>query len=213
MSQDVTGGGLSARQRLAVPLVADGALADEEIAAAVGLRSRRTIIRWRQQPGFAAAVAALVARAAAAAEAATIANKAARLAVYQRRHEAIEAVIAARARQYAGVPGGDTGLLVAEPVLVKVYEVADPDDEEGSATPIKQARIVHVYKVDVATLKEDRDTLKQAAIELRQWVERSESTSRAGASADLDLAQLTDEELAELERLTAKAAVAPGGGG
>jgi hypothetical protein len=59
----------------------------------------------------------------------------------------------------------------------------------------------------VALLKERRELLKQAAIELRQWVERSESTSRDGLPAALDLSQLTDDELAQLERLTAKAGV------
>jgi hypothetical protein len=78
---------------------------------------------------------------------------------------------------------------------------------DGETLALEVARIVYTYRVDVALLKERRELLKQAAIELRQWVERSESTSRDGLPAALDLSQLTDDELAQLERLTAKAGV------
>lgn len=204
MSQDVTASGLGAKQRAAVALLADGKLGDAEVAERVGV-VRETIVRWRRLPAFAAAVAALVARASAAAEAAAIGNKTARLASYQDDWDAIQAVIAARARQYADVPGGETGLLVAKPVLVKVYE-GEGEEIEGALTPLKRARVILSYEVDVALLRERRELRKQMAIEQRQWVERKEQTNREGAGANLDLAQLTDDELAELERLTAKAA-------
>lgn len=201
-------------KELAVPLVADGRVTEGEIAATLNV-TRRTVVRWKAAPEFAARVAALVARATEAASEQTIATKVGRLAIYQREHEAIEAVIAARAEQHKEVPGGRTGLLVAEPSIVKVYEAADGgegDDDEGAVTPLKQARVIYVYKVDIALLKERRDLLKQAAIELRQWVERTESTSRDGLPAKLDLSQLSDDELAELERLTAKAEAGEGAG-
>jgi hypothetical protein len=60
--------------------------------------------------------------------------------------------------KHADIPGGETGLLVHEEKVTKFG-------------------LVDHYKVDVALLKEGRDTLKQAAIEKGQWVEKSDMTS------------------------------------
>lgn len=201
----------------AVPLVADGKVTEGEIATRLAV-TRRTVVRWKAAPEFQQRVAALVARATEAASEATIATKVGRLAIYQRELDDLERVFAARAEQYKDIPGGDTGIIVGEPTIVKVYEVADGgaggagEDEEVALTPLKQARVVYHYKVDVPLLKERRDLLKQAAIELRQWVERTESTNREGLPSKLDLSQLSDDELAELERLTAKAEAGEGAG-
>jgi hypothetical protein len=197
MSPNVPAKSLTAREEQAAGVVARDEQTDDEIAASIGVK-RRTLTRWRKRPDFAARVATLVEEAREAARAKTIANKQHRVARLQERSEKLDRVLAARAEQHAGVPGGDTGLLVREPKIVKVYEVKnwrgndagdDPDgDDDEQLQPTGRVVVMHEYKVDTGTLAELRQIEKQAAQEVGEWVEKVAPTK--GDGSDLDLATL-----------------------
>lgn len=198
VSQNVAPFRWTTREERAAGLVAEDTLTNAEIGAAVGVRAR-TIERWKAHPAFAARVAELVAAAQAAAKVRTIANKERRVQRLQERSEKLDRVIAARAEQHAEVPGGDTGLLVREPKIVKVYDVkttqrrgptalAQEDDDDEQMTPTGGVQIVYEYRVDTATLAEMRQIEKQAAQELGEWVEKVAPTKADGS--DLTLADL-----------------------
>lgn len=82
---------------------------------------------------------------------------------------------------HTAYPGWKTGLLC---------------HEQKSIGAGALACIVDMYKVDTATIKEERDLAKQAAQELGQWTEKSETS--------FDLSGLSDEELETLERIRGK---------
>ncbi len=200
-----------ARVRAAELLAADTAT-DEAIAVSVAV-SRRTLGLWKRIPAFAARIEERRAAQRAAIEDEGIADKRRRIACLNERHGLMARVIAARAQEHAAVPGGDTGLLVREPKLVKVYDVKHgrsggaADDE--ALTPTGRVQIVHEYAVDTALLAELRATEKQAAQEAGQWTEKRELTGKDGGPLRVetrpDLSRLTDEELVQFERLADKA--------
>jgi predicted transcriptional regulator len=76
------------------------------------------------------------------------------------------------------VPGWDTGLMTHEQKSIGSGDLAT---------------VIDVYRVDVATIKEEREIAKQAAQELGQWEEKTRHT--------IDTSLLTDEELEVLERV------------
>ncbi len=178
----------SAREKAAA-LAADDTKSDEQIAAEIGI-AERTFYNWKRQSEFAARVSSLVADAAAVAKAQTIANKERRVQRLQERSEKLDRVIEARATEHAAVPGGNTGLLVREPKIVKVYSVTPPgrrgstsaadEDDEEMLTPTGGVQVVYEYRVDTATLAEMRNTEKQAAQELGEWSEKKELTGANG---------------------------------
>ena len=86
-----------------------------------------------------------------------IADRNARLAALQDRWQRMRALIDARAEDMRDVPGGQTGLLVE------------------AKKPTKYGDVVE-YQADTALLREMRETEKQAAIEVGQWSEKSETT-------------------------------------
>lgn len=149
-------------------LVAMDELNDDEIAAQVGT-TRRTLTRWKSQPEFAALVDDHRRAWAEALRDQGIAAKAVRIAALDERWRALRRVVEERARDpaMAGVPGGDTGLIVATPVLLRVYKVAG-----GRLRPTRESRLVMDYRLDVGLLREMRELEKQAAMELGQWIER-----------------------------------------
>lgn len=191
------------RRRQAVPLVADDLLTDAQIAAACGV-TRQALVKWRAHPDFQAAVEELQAKARAGIERKHIAEKDRRVQAAVERHRKMERVIAERASSplMEGVPGGQTGLIVAKPMLVKVYEsrpVSDlqledggdgvdfkPDvlDDRDYLDSVKRSVIEYEYAVDTALLKEMRETEKQVAIELGEWSEKRDH--RLDAEAFLD---------------------------
>jgi hypothetical protein len=181
MSQNVTAFRWSEKSERAAGLVAQDALTDEAIAADVGI-ARRTLERWKLDPAFAGRVAALVAEFAAAVKAEGIANRQNRVAALDDRWRRMQRVVEARAEQYKDVPGGDSGLLVRQVKLVKVYGSATEVDElEGGEGPegdvltsMKREVEVAEYAVDTGLLRELREHEKQAAQELGQWTEKRE---------------------------------------
>ena len=159
-----------ARER-AANLVADDRLTNEEIAADIGI-SRRALDNWKATPEFQERVAEIVERTRKAIFARGIAVKAKRVDAQNTRWRKLQRVIEARASDplLQDVPGGDTGLMVAEPMLLKVQGYTD--EESGHFFPTGESQIVYVYKIDTGLLKETRDLEKQAAIEVEQWTER-----------------------------------------
>ena len=102
----------------------------------------------------------------------TAGERSARVAVLDDTFARLLRVIEARSqdKSMASVPGGKTGLLVR---TVK------------SVGHGPRSTIVEEYSVDVATLRELRETAKQAAIELGQWLEQQETPSTEKSAADV----------------------------
>lgn len=139
----------------AAALVAADDLFDGEIAQQLGI-DPKTLYRWRQHPVFQARVAEHVAAAEKQALEHGIAQRPKRVAYLDEIWKKGRRLIAARAVEHADVPGGETGLLVRQVKL--------------SAT----GREVVEFVVDTGLLKELRETNKQAAQELGQWVEKQD---------------------------------------
>ncbi|MHB0871407.1 MAG: hypothetical protein ACYC66_18200 [Chloroflexota bacterium] len=171
-------------------LVAQDDLTNEEIASRIGI-TRRSLQSWKQRPEFALRVLDLVAAMAEAVKGRGIAERQNRVAALDERWEKLHRVMAARARELADVPGGDTGLLVRDLRLIKVYPTtADGDEAEETGDPEgaeivaidegvaagRRAVLVAKYLLDVGLLRELREHEKQAAIELGQWDDKSRST-------------------------------------
>ena len=112
-----------------------------------------------------------------------ISNVADRIRRYDQRWNQIHQIFQERGADpaHADTPGWRTGLLC---------------HEQKSIGAGALATIVDMYRVDTAALKEERDLAKQAAQELGQWTEKTESS--------FDLSSLSDEELEVLERIRAK---------
>lgn len=177
---------LSPRQRIAAAELAQGKT--HEAAAAAAQVKRATVERWLKHAGFVDAVEAETEAIRERIRAEGIANRQNRIDAYNQDWQKLQRVIEARAQDplMQGVPGGDTGLLVAEPMLVKVYAAGDEDDD--ALRPLKESRLVYAYKVDVGVLKERRELAKQAAQELGQ----------GAVMKTLDLSKLTTEQLERL---------------
>ena len=168
-SQNVPQIGLTKQQIDAAALVAEDAQTDEEIAASVGV-DRRTLTRWKHDEDFIAEVRRLIEEYEKQILHVGIAQRRKRLDALNNRWHRMQKVIEARAVDpaHAVAAGGDTGLLVR--------------DVKGAA-----GEIVEVFAVDTALLKEMRETEKQAAQEVGQWVEKIAETKPDGS-------QLTDDE-------------------
>lgn len=165
------------RRERAAALLADDQLSDAEIAAQVGI-TRQALTKWKQAPSFQARIDSIVAATRQRLRSHGIREKVNRISALADRHERLCQVIEARATDplMAAVPGGRTGMLVAEPMLVKVYEAgysADEDAEriDGPMSPSKTSRVLYKYAVDTGLLKELREIEKHIAQELNQWSE------------------------------------------
>lgn len=156
-------------------LVAQDEQTDDAIAAACKVH-KATLERWKQAPEFAARVREHREVWRAEVKAKGIADRQNRIDAYNDMHERMLRVIAARAEEYAEVPGGATGLLVRQAKLVKVYKSdGDQEGEDGETLySAKRDVIVYEYAVDTALLKELREHAKQAAQDLGQWTEKQE---------------------------------------
>lgn len=135
--------------------VAEGQLTEHQIAEGLGL-ARATIERWKSHPGFQARVAEIVAETATALKKQGIRVKETRLAKLNRMVQRIESVILGRAEDMPEAPGGKSGLLARD------YKGKDADQP--------------VYRFDAPMVKEYRELLKQAAIEVGEWTEKREHT-------------------------------------
>lgn len=179
---------LNAKQLLAVPLVAAGEHLPA-IAARLHMTDRQ-LFRWVKQPAFAAAVAAETERLMEALRKEGLTNKQNRLDALNADFARLEQVLAERSRDplVADVPGGETGLIVAEPILIKMWDAGDGerDATNGEAGPLGAkpvgTRVVYSYKIDDALLHRRQQLAKQMAIEIGEWEERR----KVAASGQVD---------------------------
>ena len=143
----------------AAQLIAEGDLSDSQIAERLEI-GRRTLFDWRQRPEFLARVDEDVVEFRKAIRARGIAVMENRVRHLQRRHDAMNRIISERGAsdEMQNIPGGTTGL------IVKNVKAA------GGA-------VVETYEFDAALDKALRDTEKQAAQELGQWMEKKDFTS------------------------------------
>lgn len=155
-----TGFKWSKSRRLAVQLVAEDTLTDEQIAERCGVK-RDALATWKRHPDFQAAVAGVLDALRAAVLTKGIAAKQNRVDFLNDRHERMRRVIAERATdpKLQAVAGGRTGLLVHRERVIGTGRNAQRVDE---------------YEVDTGLLSELRATEKQAAQELGEWTERQE---------------------------------------
>lgn len=167
------------RRTLAARLVAEDLLDDVDIAKQAGI-CRTTLHNWKKTPDFQALVKDHIDRQFAAVAAVGIANKQQRVLALHDRWQRMRRVMAARANDpaVANVPGGTTGTIVKQIKNV-------------GGCPVEE------YAVDVGLMKELRETEKQAAQELGQWVEKSET------KADVDLDAAGDSLTRKLDALRA----------
>lgn len=183
MSQNVSNFEWNAQRYKAAQLLAEGRLTDEEIAEQLAI-TRRTLARWKTQIAFIDYIYECIR---------TTRDELLKRGVRERQNRLdqidnvvskINRVITARAELYAPdamarAQGADTGLVVRREKVI------------GNGD---NARDVVEYEVDVATLRELREQLKQAAIEVGEWAEK-----RLFGTTDSQLAT------AEMSALIAKA--------
>lgn len=153
---------LTGQQEEAAALVAADLHTDKTICEAVGVKNRVTLHRWKQLPAFKAAVEAHRAAYAQRVRATGLAIVENRVAALNDRWKRMQAVIDARAEDEAmqTVAGGSTGLLAHS-----LKAVGRGDDFQ----------LIDVYEVDTGLLKELREHERQAAQELGQWLDKTET--------------------------------------
>jgi hypothetical protein len=161
MTQEIEDFDWSEVSERATRLLAVGQLTCEQIAGSLEI-SRSTIARWKRHPEFKARVDEHIAEIREEVRRVGLADLHQRVQALNSRWLEMQRVIHKRAAdpEMAGVPGGSTGLLVRTTKSV------------GSG---ESARVVHEYAVDTGLLKELRDHERQAAQELGQWLDKSES--------------------------------------
>jgi AcrR family transcriptional regulator len=147
---------------LAAQLIAEAKLTHDEIAKRVGL-SRQAVYAWRKKPEFAAEVERALDERRREIRRTGIAVLERRVAALNDRWLRMQQVIEARAADptMQVVPGGPTGLLVHT-----VKGVGRGEDFQ----------LIDLYEVDTGLLNELRQHEKQAAQELGQWTEKSQSS-------------------------------------
>lgn len=129
-----------------------------------------------------------------------IAEKQNRIGLYDDLANRLKRVMAARASAYRDEPlGGDTGVVVRQVKLVKVYnsdEEVPPEEAEaaGGETLYSAKKSVEVYEypIDAALVKELRELAKAAAVEKGEWNEGD------AVLKHLDLSKLSNEQLERL---------------
>lgn len=144
----------------AAVLLAEDHLTDARIADLVGV-NRKTLQRWKELPDFSRRVQQVVGVFADRALKHGLARRERRLQVLNDMHDRMLQIIDERAKSpdLSGVPGGTTGL-----VTKQMKGIGKGDD----------FRIVEVYEVDTATLREIREMQAQVAEELGQKVKKVE---------------------------------------
>lgn len=151
---------LSAKQERAAVLSAEDELSNGDIGRQCGV-GRTTIVRWKAEPHFAAAVAAHIDRLSTEFQQFHIARREKRIAALDDRWQRLRQVVEARAAdpEMADVPGGASGL------LIRTYKLAGTGPD---------AQLVPEYTVDTGLLREARAHEQQAAQEAGQWSEKRE---------------------------------------
>lgn len=194
-------------QRLrAANLAAEDRLTDEQIAVDLGV-TRRTLANWRDRPEFRLRIERIINEATARAHAEGVMTVAGRVQRYKDRLDALDRIVTERAADpaLANVPGGKTGFVYLEPMLVKVYDasgqfterMADLDTPPEQLTSAKRDILVNIAKVDLATMGEMRQIEKQAAQDQGQWSEKHESSQQTEILVrqyvGIDLGRLTGQ--------------------
>jgi len=166
------------RREKAAIMLAEGAVPDVEIAAAVGI-TRQSLLKWRAREEFRDRVAEIVKQRKDAALRYSIAQQDRRIAAMNDRWEKLQRVIAERAEELDGqAPGAGTGMLARQ---VKLSNTGVTVEE---------------FVVDTGLLKELRGLEEQAAKELGQWIERKEHAGKDGGP--IMIANARDELAARL---------------
>ncbi len=157
----------------AAEMLADDHASDEQIADELHI-SRSQLSRWKKQPAFAARVSDIVAAQQAALLADGIVQKQNRVQDLNELRTKLLTIIEQRKDSplTEGAAGGETGLLVAEPMLIKIYESNGEDGDDLSAVR-GASKIVYKLALDTGLIRALLDVEKQAAIELGQWEEKS----------------------------------------
>lgn len=173
--------------------VADGVLKNSEIAAIAGITDRQ-LRTWKKHPPFAALVAAITGSVAVAFQDEAVASKAGRIRILIDMHNKLLAVIEERAERYAEerswAPGESTGLIVTK--------------ESIGMSISKEASI------DTGLLKSMLDIQERISKELSQWDYGRVDVKHSGRVDHVvripqHLHNLSDDELAALERIALKA--------
>lgn len=163
---------LTGKMRRAAILVAEDEETNESIATQCGI-APATLTLWKRKPAFQAAVNAHRAELAANLSRFHIARKDKRVGALQDRWEKAQAVIGARAKQYKDrAPGAETGIVVPMPRVIG----------QGSS-----AQTVIEWAVDTALLAELRAMEKQAAQEVGQWTDRTQTDHTSGGKSMTDI--------------------------
>jgi hypothetical protein len=171
-------------KELAAELLAEGELEQKEIAAQCGV-TYQTLWNWRKIPDFQARVEQRLREIRAEIRRHGIAVVERRVARVHDTWKRLQRVVQARAADMAGIPGGDTGLLVRKTKML------------GTGV---FAREIEEYEVDTGLLAELRAHEKQAAEELGQWLTKTESQVKAEVIIDTD-----DDEIDGWARQRARA--------
>lgn len=168
----------------AATLIAIGDVSYTEIAKQCEI-DETTLYGWRKEEWFIKKVAAALDHLRQTVMKEGIADRVERVKRLQKRWDGINKVFQERGDDpiHSSHPGWTTGLLCHEQRSIGSGDLAS---------------VVDIYKVDVGTIKEEREIAKQAAQELGQWTEKIQQS--------YDLSNLTDEELETLERISSKLA-------
>jgi hypothetical protein len=152
---------LSTKQMEAARLVADGMFTYDTIAKELDI-TRHELDFYRRKPEFNAYVTNIRDLAIAESQAIGIANKTVRIAVLQEMMQRCYQIIKERGEdpEMQKIEGGGSGL------LVKNFK---------SVGYGRNVQTVETYAFDKAIVSEMRELLKQASMELGQWVEKSQS--------------------------------------
>lgn len=161
------------RREQAAFLVAEDRLTNEEIAAQVGV-TRQAVDKWKANPEFKARVAEHVDQLRNAILEVGIQDRSCRVAALEDRWRRLKEVIESRAREMSHIPGGSSGILVAQPKLLRMYESAGDDEFGDALKPLRQVVVMQQYVVDTGLLRELRQHERQAAEELGEWREKPE---------------------------------------
>lgn len=161
----VSGDEMTAKRMEAATLIAADYLSDEQIAQKIGV-NRGTIWRWRQEPEYVARIDSI-------------------------RLEMIEKI------RRRGIANKDWRIKQLQDHILKLLELreermANPDLAKISKTGLvvhdvkgvgkgADFQMVDTYSLDVGWSKEFRETMKQAAQESGQWVDKVASTTPDGS--------------------------------
>jgi hypothetical protein len=164
------------RQRqIAAQLVAEGDKSNTEIAQRTGV-TPYTITKWSKNPDFIDRVAEIRAEMAQALKRAGLRVRENRLRALNDDFERTQKVINGRAKAHFDVPGGESGLLVRR--------IRHSGEE---------------YVFDAAVLRERREYMKQAAIELGEWIEKQQLDAGDGKPLPIDVRLTIDKVYSEAE--------------